>query len=252
MYHLLVVDDYPINTKILTFHLTKEGYGVTAVNAPAEALAALRHNVYDLIFLDIMMPGLDGLELCRRIRTTSTTPIIFISALGESQDKVAGLKAGGDDYISKPFDPSEVLARTSATLRRSSQIVTTAARLKTADLILDPIDNQVTVVRSGKTVSLTPTEARLLRLLVSNPGRTLTRATLMANVWDGEDTGDSTQLDVVMHRLRRKIQADPGHPQLLLTRRGVGYTYQPSVVAGTFTNPQGELLSRNRAVAQLT
>ncbi len=230
MYHMLVVDDNPINTKVLTFLLTEEGYTVTGLNSPAEALAALSQNVYDLIFLDIMMPGIDGLEMCRRIRATSTTPIIFISALDESQDKVAGLKAGGNDYISKPFDPNEVLARTSSTLRRS-ELGTPASRVETADLSLDPIDNRVTLVRSGKTVDLTPTEARLLRSLVRNPGRTLTRATLMENVWDGAPTGESTQLDVVINRLRGKIEADPSQPQLVLTHRGVGYIYQPSVVA---------------------
>src|SRR5919202_3359536 len=141
MHHILVVDDDPTNTKLLKFLLSDEGYEVTVMHAPQEALATLTNNVFDLIFLDIMMPGMDGLELCRRIRMTSTTPIIFISARGEIKDKVTGLKAGGDDYISKPFDPNELLARTWATLRRTEQLANSESSLKTPDFVLDPVDN---------------------------------------------------------------------------------------------------------------
>ena len=228
MYHILVVDDDLTNTKILKFLLVGEGYDVTALNSPAEALTALSRTVYDLIFLDVMMPEIDGLEMCRRIRASSTAPIIFLSGLGAPADKVAGLKAGGDDYISKPFDPNEVVARARSVLRRNGQLATTESRLKTVDLILDPIDNQVTVVRSGKTVSLTPIESRLLRSLLANPGRTLTRHTLVLNVWGYAYEEASNQLDVYIKRLRAKIEADSSRPQLLLTLRGVGYQYQPS------------------------
>ena len=227
MHHILVVDDDPTNTKLLKFLLSDEGYEVTAVHSPHEALSRLSDNVYDLIFLDIMMPGMDGLELCKRIRTTSTTPIIFISARGEVKDKVTGLKAGGDDYISKPFDPNELLARTWAALRRLGPIYTESS-LKTPDLVLDPVDNRVALTRTGKTVALTPIETRLLRCLVSNPGRSLTRDTLVIKVWGYEYEGESNQLDVYIKRLRSKIEEDPSHPKLLLTIRGVGYKYQPS------------------------
>ena len=228
MHHILVVDDDPTNTKLLKFLLTDEGYEVSTVHSPTEALSMLAANVYDLIILDIMMPGMDGLEVCRRIRMTSTTPIIFISARGEVKDKVTGLKAGGDDYISKPFDPNELLARTWAALRRTGQLANSESNLKTADLVLDPVDNKVTLMRNSKTVSLTPIEARLLRCLVSNPGRSLTRDTLVIKVWGYEYEGESNQLDVYIKRLRSKIEESPSDPKLLLTIRGVGYKFQPS------------------------
>jgi DNA-binding response OmpR family regulator len=228
MHRILVVDDDLTNTKLLKFLLSDEGYDVTAVNSPNEALAATSDDVFDLLILDVMMPEMDGLELCRRIRETSTTPIIFISARGEVKDKVTALRMGGDDYISKPFDPSEVLARTWATLRRTRQIANSEANLRTPDLILDAVDNKVTLQRNNKTVSLTPIEAKLLRCLVANAGRTLTRDTLVIKVWGYDFDGESNQLDVYMKRLRAKVEAEPSNPQLLLTMRGVGYKYQPS------------------------
>ena len=233
MHHILVVDDDPTNTKLLKFLLSDEGYEVTAVHSPQEALTTLSNNAYDLIILDIMMPGMDGLELCRRIRTTSTTPIIFLTARGEVKEKVTGLKAGGDDYISKPFDPSELLARTWAALRRTGQLANSESSLKTSDLVLDPVDNKLTLVRTGKTVGLTPIEARLLRVLVSNPGRSLTRDTLVIKVWGYEYEGESNQLDVYIKRLRSKIEEDPSQPRMLLTIRGVGYKYQPLDIRST-------------------
>ena len=233
MHHILVVDDDPTNTKILKFLLTGEGYEVTALTSPVEALRNLGENVYDLIILDIVMPEMDGLELCQRIRATSTTPIIFISALGEIKDKITGLKAGGDDYISKPFDPNELLARTWATLRRTRQLATSESSLKTTDLILDSVEGKVTLVRSGKTVTLTPIEARLLRCLMSNTGRTLTRDTLVIKAWGYEYEGESNHLDVYIKRLRSKIEENPSEPRLLLTSRGVGYKLQPSEVGAT-------------------
>ena len=236
MHRILVVDDDPTNTKLLKFLLSDEGYQVTALQSPTEALRVVSEQDFDLLILDIMMPGMDGLELCRRIRTTATAPIIFVSARGEVTDRILGLKAGGDDYISKPFDPNELLARTWATLRRSHQLARSSEScLKTAHLILNPVDNQVTLVRTGKTVSLTPIEARLLRCLVSNPGRTVTREALVIKVWGYEYEGESNQLDVYIKRLRSKIEQDPSHPTLLLTIRGVGYKFQQSEMAVTPT-----------------
>jgi DNA-binding response OmpR family regulator len=227
MHHILVVDDDPINTKLLKFLLTDEGYQVTAVHSAAQALPVVSQEQVDLILLDITMPGMDGLELCQRIRETSGTPIIFISALSEVKDKVAALRLGGDDYITKPFDPSEVLARTWAALRRTRQLANSESLLRSADFVLDAVDNKVTLSRTGKTISLTPVEARLLRHLVSNPGRTLTRDTLVINVWGYDFEGESNQLDVYIKRLRKKIEERPAEPKLLLTVRGVGYKYQP-------------------------
>lgn len=228
MQHILLVDDDPMSAKLLKFLLTDEGYEVTTAQSAAEALRSLDTNDYELILLDILMPGMDGLALCRQIRTTSQTPIIFITSRGAVTDKVIGLRAGGDDYISKPFDPNEVLARIWAVLRRNGQFAYSESRLKTPDLTLDPVDNKVTLASNGKTIRLTPIEARLLRCLVSNPGRSMTRDTLVVKVWGYDYEGESNQLDVYMKRLRGKIEEDPSNPQLLLTLRGVGYKYQPT------------------------
>jgi DNA-binding response OmpR family regulator len=228
MHQILVVDDDLTNTKLLKFLLTDEGYEVTALQSPTEALEVFNKDTFDLVLLDIMMPGMDGLELCRRIRTTSQAPIIFISALNEVKDKVKGLKEGADDYISKPFEPNEVLARVWTALRRSRQLANSESSLRTSDLVLDAINNVVTLNRTGKSVNLTPIESRLLRVLVSNPGRSLTRDTLVVKVWGYEYEGESNQLDVYIKRLRSKIEENAANPQLLLTIRGVGYKYQPS------------------------
>lgn len=228
MHHIFVVDDDQTNTKLLRFLLSDEGYEVSAYNSATEAMRAISEDVFDLAILDVMMPGLDGLEMCRRIRSTSTMPIIFISALHQVGDKVAGLAAGADDYITKPFEPTEVLARVWAAFRRTQQLANSESNLKTPDLVLDPTDNKVTLVRSGKVVSLTPVENRLLRCLLSNPGRSLTREMLMIKVWGYEYEGESNQLDVYIKRLRAKIEEHASQPSLLLTIRGVGYKYQPS------------------------
>ena len=228
MQRILVVDDEPINTRLLKFLLSDEGYEVMTAASADEALDVLNNDDFDLLLLDIMMPGMDGLELCRQIRSRSQTPIIFVTSRGEVKDKVIGLRAGGDDYISKPFDPNEVLARTWAVLRRNGQYANSESSLKTPDLTLDPVDNKVTLARDGKTISLTPIEARLLRCLISNPGRTLTRDTLVIKVWGYENEAGSNQLDVYIKRLRGKIEENAREPKLLLTLRGVGYKYQPS------------------------
>jgi DNA-binding response OmpR family regulator len=245
MHRILVVDDDQTNTKLLRFLLTDEGYDVTAFNSPAEAMRAIsEEEVFDLFILDVMMPGIDGFDMCQRIRSTSTAPIIFISALHEAKDKVAGLAAGGDDYISKPFDPTEVLARVWAAIRRTQQLANSESNLKTLDLALDPVDNKVTLLRTGKVVRLTPIETRLLRCLLSNPGRSLTRDTLMIKVWGYEYQGESNQLDVYIKRLRTKIEENSSDPQLLLTIRGVGYKYQPGQVR---PRPGDKLTSRPSA-----
>jgi DNA-binding response OmpR family regulator len=220
---IVVVSDDTTNVKLLTSLLVDAGYEVEGVYSSPEALEALRGDAYDLIFLDVVMPEMDGLELCRRIRVTSQTPIIFISARSETEDKVAALKAGGDDYISKPFNPNELLARTRAALLR-------ARYYTTPDLILDSVDNKVTLVRNNSTVHLKRVEARLLRVLIENSGRTLTRDTLVRGTWsyDTDEEPNHPYLEVCIRRLRSKIEEDPNRPKLLLTIRGVGYKYEPS------------------------
>ena len=217
---IVVVSDDTTNVKLLTSLLVDAGYEVEGVYSSPEALEALRGDAYDLIFLDVVMPAMDGLKLCRYIRLTLGTPIIVISARGEKEDEVAALKAGADDYISKPFNPNELLARTRAALLR-------ARYYTTPDLILDSVDKKVTLVRNNSTVHLKPVEARVLRLLIENSGRTLTPDTLVRRTWSYH-IGEDNNLGGYMQRLRSKIEEDPNRPKLLLTIRGVGYKYEPS------------------------
>lgn len=240
MHRILVVDDDKTNTKLLKFLLDDEGFEVDAFTSPLKALASAESTDYNLIMLDVIMPDMDGIELCRRLRTFCSAPIIFLSSKGEIEDKIKGLQAGGDDYVAKPFDPNEVLARAWAALRRSEKMANTESSLKTPDMQLDAVENKVVLAHSGKSVNLTPMETRLLRVLISNPGRTLSRDTLMIKVWGYDHDGESNQLDVYMKRLRSKIEPDSRNPQLLLTIRGVGYKYQPST-----SRPDAGLIASN-------
>ncbi len=232
MQHILVVDDDVSNAKLLRFVLEDEGYKVTTTASPTQALEYLEQNQYDLIVLDIVMPEMNGLELCRRIRTQSNTPILFLSGLNQTTDKVTGLKIGADDYLTKPYDANEVLARTWALLRRSAKVANSDVSLKNGDLELNLPDNQVTLARTGTTIRLTPIETRLLRFLVSNAGRSLARDALVIKVWGYDYDSQSNQLDVYISRLRNKIEEDPSDPQLIQTVRGLGYRFQPSATRG--------------------
>ena len=227
-HHILVVDGDSTNAKLLKFLLEDEGYKVIMTHSASEALDFLESYQHELVTLDTDLPGADGLELCRRIRARSSVPIIFVASRGAVEDRVAGLKAGADDYVPKPFEPGEVLARVWALLRRVRQSSTTESVLRTSDLTLFPFEARVTLARDGKTVDLTPVEMRLLRFLVSNAGRSLTRDALVIKVWGYEYESSSNQLDVYISRLRTKIEPDPSTPCLILTVRGVGYKYQPS------------------------
>jgi two-component system response regulator MtrA len=228
MHHILVVDDDPVTRTILTSLLTGEGYTVTTVASATEALEAITSRVlFDLIVLDVMLPEMDGLEVCRRIRATSVTPIIFISALQDIKDKLAGFTAGGDDYITKPFEPLEVLVRVRVAIRRAPSMLPAGEHLSTPDMKLNVVDHQVTLARSGRVVRLTPIETRLLRCLVINAGQVLTRDHLMRMVWGYGYESESNQLDVYMRRLRDKLEEQPSQPEMFLTVRGVGYAYRP-------------------------
>jgi DNA-binding response OmpR family regulator len=228
MQRILVVDDDPTNAKLLKFLLEDEGYHVKTTASPSESLAELDDEQVDLILLDVMLPEMSGLELCRRIRERQTTPIMILSALGAIKDKVAGLLAGADDYLAKPYDFSELLARAWALLRRSAQLANSQSNLRNADLVLDPSTNKVTLLRTGETLALTPLETRLLRVLMSQPGRTLTRDALVIKVWGYEYDTKSNQLDVYISRLRTKLEEDPREPKLIQTVRAIGYRFQPS------------------------
>lgn len=231
MQHILVVDDDPTNAKLLKFLLEDEGYEVTTLASPHKALEELEQEPVDLILLDIMLPEMTGLELCRIIRERQNTPILFLSSRGEIKDRVIGLQAGGDDYLAKPYDFSELLARTWALLRRSAQLANSQSNLRNADLILYPTNNKVTLVRTGETIPLTPLETRLLRVLMSQPGRTLTRDALVIKVWGYEYDTKSNQLDVYISRLRNKLEVDPKEPVLIQTVRAIGYRLEPTKIS---------------------
>ncbi len=225
---ILVVDDDPPSVKMISFLLEEEGYDVITAANGVEAMRLLDERVPDLIILDIMMPHIDGLEVCRRIRERSDVPIIFLSAKGETSDRVQGLDMGADDYLAKPFEPAELLARVRAVLRRTEAGATRLGmtRLRIAGFELDPALGRV-ILPSGKRVDLSPIETRLLYTLMRHAGRTLTHDQLFNSVWGYDHFGTPNELAVYMRRLRRKIEPDPKQPRYLITERGVGYRFEP-------------------------
>jgi DNA-binding response OmpR family regulator len=224
---ILAVDDDRNNLKMLAFLLREDGYEVLTADNGRAALELVDTKQPDLVILDVMMPQMDGLEVCRRIRQTADVPIIILSAKGETTDKVVGLELGADDYLPKPFEPSELLARVKAVLRRSELSVfeDTEAVVSVSGLRLDPVGNRV-ILQNGKAIDLTPIEFRLLHCLVRNAGRTLTHDFLLSHAWGYEYEGYSNQIAVYIRRLRGKIESDPANPTLISTVRGLGYRFE--------------------------
>lgn len=224
---ILAVDDDRNNLKMLAFLLGEEGYEVITADNGRTALALLDSRHPDLVILDVMMPQMDGLEVCKRIRQTMDIPIIILSAKGETSDKVLGLELGADDYLPKPFEPSELLARVKAVLRRSEMSAFDDSKVAVAvgGLRLDPVSSRV-ILSNGKAVDLTPIEFRLLHCLMRNAGRTLTHDFLMSHAWGYEYEGYSNQIAVYIRRLRSKIEEDPTNPKYITTVRGVGYRFE--------------------------
>ncbi len=224
---VLVVDDDPPSVKMISFLLREEGYDVvTASNGP-EALRLVDEAAPDLVILDVMMPHMDGLEVCQRIRQHTDLPIIFLSAKGETVDRVTGLNLGADDYLPKPFEPAELLARVRAVMRRAEGFAPGEPRtlLEVNGFRLDPVNNRVTLP-DGRAVDLTPIEFRLLYTLARHKGRILSHEQLLNAVWGYDYQGDSNHVAVYVRRLRAKIEPDPEHPRYLLTARGVGYKFE--------------------------
>jgi DNA-binding response OmpR family regulator len=224
---ILAVDDDHNNLKMLTFLLSEEGYEVITTDNGEEALELVRDESPDLVILDVMMPKVGGLEVCRRIRQTMDVPIIILSAKGETSDRVLGLELGADDYLSKPFEPSELLARVRAVLRRSEISVydDPEALVSTEGFSLDPVGQRM-VLDDGETLELTPIEFRLLHCLMRNAGRTLTHDFLFNHGWGYEYEGYSNQIAVYIRRLRSKIEDDPANPEHIITVRGQGYRFE--------------------------
>lgn len=221
--HILIVDDEPGIQDFIQQNLELRGFKAAVASNGLEALALFGQEDYVLVILDIMMPKLDGLEVCRRIRQLSTVPIIILTALGEESDKIAALDQGADDYLTKPFAVGELLARVRAVLRRNhwSDTPTTSGTRRFGDLEID--FDQRLVWRNSELVKLSPTEFELLQALALNPGKVLTHEALLKRVWGPEYSRESEYLRVYVGRLRRKLENDPSKPTHLMTEAGIGY-----------------------------
>jgi two-component system response regulator MtrA len=222
--HLLLVEDDASIREIATLGLEQAGFRVTGSGDGREALIRFRQGAFDLVVLDVMLPSLDGLEVLRGIRHDRQTPVVMLSAKGELHDVVVGLELGADDYVTKPFELPELVARIKAVLRRSRAEPQDSA-ISVGDLVIDPA--AFTVRRLGEDIELTATEFRLLLELARRPRQVFTRELLLELVWNYDYLGDSRLVDVAVQRLRGKIEDDPKNPRLIRTVRGVGYRLDP-------------------------
>lgn len=216
---ILVVDDDPAINEMLTIVLEAEGFETESVTDGADAVAVFRSYEPDLILLDLMLPGMNGVDICREIRKESAVPIVMLTAKTDTVDVVLGLESGADDYITKPFKPKELVARIRARLRRSDD--EPSEILKIGDLTVDV--PQHTVARAGEEISLTPLEFDLLVEMARRPNQVHTREELLENVWGYRNASDTRLVNVHVQRLRSKIEQDPENPEIILTVRGVGY-----------------------------
>lgn len=216
---ILVVDDDDALAEMVGIVLAQEGYDAVFCDAGDRALESFITHQPDLILLDFMLPGMDGIQVCTQIRAESDVPIIMLTAKGDTEDVVKGLEAGADDYITKPFKPAELLARVRARLRPREDRFNEP--ICVGSLHIDLAGH--TVSRDGENISLTPLEFELLANLARQPGQVMTRETLLGNVWGYEKTVDSRLVNVHIQRLRAKIEKDPENPEIVLTVRGVGY-----------------------------
>jgi two-component system response regulator RegX3 len=223
MTKILIVEDEASFSEALTFLLGKEGFVVDTATTGTEALEKFGRNEFDLILLDLMLPEISGIEVCRTIRAQSQVPIIMLTAKDTEIDKVVGLELGADDYVTKPYSRSELVARIRAVLRRGNGTVSEADAgvLSVANIRMDIDRHQVSV--GGQLISLPLKEFELLEFLMRNAGRVLTRNQLIDRVWGSDYVGDTKTLDVHIKRLRAKVEKDPANPTLIQTVRGLGY-----------------------------
>jgi DNA-binding response OmpR family regulator len=201
--------------------LEEEGYSVDGVGSGEEAVARFAAEPYELVLIDLMLPGIDGFEACRSLRRVSTVPVIMVTARSDTHDVVAGLEAGADDYVTKPFVAKELAARIRALLRRSRHEDEGSAVLSFGDVEIEP--EAGVVRRAGEEVHCTRTEFRLLCELANHPGKVLSREQLLERVWGYDYFGDGRLVDVHVRRLRTKVEPDPASPRFILTVRGMGY-----------------------------
>jgi len=216
---VLVVDDDPALAEMLTIVLRGEGFETAVVGEGTKAMPALRELKPDLVLLDLMLPGMSGIDVCRAIRAESGVPIVMLTAKSDTVDVVLGLESGADDYVVKPFKPKELVARLRTRLRRTE--VDPAEQLTIGDLSIDVPGHQVS--RDGMPISLTPLEFDLLVALARKPRQVFTREVLLEQVWGYRHAADTRLVNVHVQRLRSKVERDPEHPEVVLTVRGVGY-----------------------------
>ena len=216
---VMVVDDDQDLAEMLGIVLTGAGIDVDLVSRGDEVMEIFRNNPPDLVLLDVMLPGLDGIEVCKLIRAESMVPIVMLTAKGDTQDVVLGLEAGADDYMIKPFNPSELVARIKVRLRRSTAGESTTLRI--GDVLIDQVAH--TIASRGKSIPLTRLEFDLLVALAKEPGRVFTREALLDEVWGYQNATDTRLVNVHIQRLRAKIEIDVDNPTIILTVRGVGY-----------------------------
>jgi phosphate regulon transcriptional regulator PhoB len=224
MKRILVVDDEPDIVALVSYNLKKEGFGVVAVHEGGEALDIVKKKDFDLIILDLMLPGIHGMEVCRLLRSHQRTrdiPIIMLTAKGDEADRVRGLETGADDYIAKPFSPRELIARVKAVLRRSGERKRPEDIITVGDLRINKTTFAAT--RRNEIVNLSATEFRLLVHLAEHKGRVFSREQLLDAVWKDEAFVEPRTVDVHIRRLRAQIEDDPAEPSLIRTKRGIGY-----------------------------
>ncbi len=224
--HILVVDDEADLVKLVTYNLKKEGFLVDSAQDGEKALAKVKKGKYDLIILDLMLPGLQGMELCRIIRNdpkTSSLPIIMLTAKGEEVDRVLGLELGADDYITKPFSPRELVARVKAVLRRTIEKPAADKIIEAGDLVINKETYSVT--NKGLPVKLSATEFKLLLFLAERRGKIFNRDQILDAIWRDEAFVEPRTVDVHIRRLRSQIEEDPAQPRYIKTMRGIGYFF---------------------------
>lgn len=213
----MVVDDDQDLAEMLSIVLTGAGMEVDLVNRGDQVMDLFNSHTPDLVLLDVMLPGIDGIEVCKIIRENSMVPIVMLTAKGDTQDVVLGLEAGADDYMVKPFKPQELVARINTRLRRSTKV----GSLSIFDLVIDQLEHKV--LKDGKEIALTRLEFDLLATLAKEPGRVFTREALLSEVWGYQHAADTRLVNVHVQRLRSKIESDADNPEYVLTVRGVGY-----------------------------
>jgi two-component system, OmpR family, response regulator RegX3 len=219
---ILVVDDEPAILDAVSYALRSEGFEVEVASDGEAALDAALGAQHDVVVLDLMLPGMSGMEACRRIRAESAVPIIMLTARGAELDRVLGLEVGADDYVTKPFSMAELIGRIRALLRRRELDRSgRTAKLHVGSLELDPMRHEARV--DGEPKRLTPSEFKLLLLLADQPERVFSRREIMQHLWDSDYVGDQRACDIHISNLRQKLERDPGRPERIVTVRGVGY-----------------------------